>query len=197
MFTGIIRELGHVSDLDRSGDGLIVTLSRPVSFSALIAGDSVAVNGVCLTVLTCDEGSWQIRLMHETLAKTNLGELSRGVKVNLERPVAAGERFDGHFVLGHVDSVAEILDITPAGDDRVFRFRPPANLLSYFIAKGSVALNGVGLTIVDVLPDSFTVSIMPYTLEHTTFGATQERDHVNVEVDMIAKHIARLVTTVK
>ena len=200
MFTGIIREVGYVRDLDRSGDGMILTFTRPASFGNLREGDSVAVNGTCLTVLSADSTSWQVRLMHETLAKTNLGELQPQALVNLERPVAAGERFDGHFVLGHVDGVAEIVKITPVGDDRVMHVRlpagqagPPSDLIRYIIPKGSVALDGVSLTVVDVLPDSFTVSCMPYTLEKTTFGATKVGDHVNVEVDMIAKHIAQFV----
>ncbi len=197
MFTGIIRELGRISDQDSSGDGNVLTISRPASFKDLREGDSVAVNGVCLTVLTTTAATWQVRLMHETIAKTNLGELSKGSVVNLERPVAAGERFDGHFVQGHVDGVTEVVEITAVGDDRVMRFAPPAPLLPYFIPKGSVALDGVSLTIVDVLPDSFTVSFMPYTLEKTTFGATKMKDRVNVEVDMIAKHIARLTTPLR
>lgn len=193
MFTGIIRELGHVGDIDRDGDGVSLTLSRPPSFTDLTQGASVAVNGVCLTVVACDVATCQVRLMHETLKKTNLGSLHQGAAVNLERPVAAGERFDGHFVLGHVDGVADILEIKPVGDDRIMRFRPPRILLPYFIPKGSAALNGVSLTIVDVLSDSFTVSFMPYTLQHTTFGATQIGERVNVEADMIAKHIARFL----
>jgi len=194
MFTGIIRELGRISDRDSRGDGIVLTLSRPAAWSDLREGDSVAVNGACLTVLSLTDTVWQVRLMHETLAKTNLGDLAKGLAVNLERPVAAGERFDGHFVLGHVDGVAAVADITEAGDDRIFRFIPPPTLLPYFIPKGSVALNGVSLTIVEVGPDSFTVSIMPYTLDKTTFGATRVGDRVNVEVDMIAKHLARLIT---
>lgn len=193
MFTGIIRELGTISDLDRAGDGIVLTLTRPASFTKLSPGDSVAVNGACLTVLSCDESTWQVRLMHETIAKTNLGDLAPHDHVNLERPVAAGERFDGHFVQGHVDAVADVLEVKPMGADRIMRFHPPQALLPYFVSKGSVALNGVSLTIVDVLPDSFTVSLMPYTLQETTFGATKVGDRVNVEVDMIAKHVAHLV----
>jgi riboflavin synthase len=193
MFTGIIRELGRISDLDRAGDGIVLTLTRPASFTHLSDGDSVAVNGACLTVLSSDETTWQVRLMHETLAKTNLGMVERGATVNLERPVAAGERFDGHFVQGHVDGVAGILEIKPVGADRVLRFRPPAALMPFFVPKGSISLNGVSLTIVEVLPDSFTSSLMPYTLEHTTFGSAKVGDLVNIEVDMIAKHVAHLL----
>lgn len=193
MFTGIIRELGGICDhQDKNGEVSLI-LPRPASFVKLREGDSVAVNGVCLTVLDPKENTWRVRLMHETLFRTNLDNLTVGSPVNLELPLAAGERFDGHFVQGHVDGVGDIADIQPAGDDRVISFRLPKALLPYCAPKGSVALNGVSLTVVDVLADSITVSFMPYTLRHTTFGRAQIGERVNVEVDLLAKYAAQFI----
>lgn len=193
MFTGIIRDLGVVSDLTRAGESVELSLERPATFVNMRVGDSVAVNGACLTVLMIDSDQWQVRLMHETLAKTSLGQLTVGSTVNLELPLVVGARLDGHFVHGHIDGVAEIVDIAAVGDDRVLRFQPPSDLMTYFMAKGSVALDGVSLTIVDTFDDSFTVSLMPYTLEHTTFGTARVGQHVNVEADMLGKYVARLI----
>lgn len=193
MYTGIIRELGSICDHQMADGSVSLSLDRPASFVKLREGDSVALNGVCLTVLNPKEDTWRVRLMHETRVSTNLDDLAIGSPVNLELPVAAGERFDGHFVQGHVDGVGHIADIQPAGDDRVMRFRLPSALLPYCVSKGSVALNGVSLTVVDVLADSIAVSLMPYTLRHTTFGRAQIGERVNVEVDMLAKYVARLI----
>lgn len=195
MFTGIIRHLGTIQTISPTQDSAsIFTLSTPLS-SSLTEGDSIAVNGACLTVLSHTDTSLELRLMQETLAKTNLGQLTEGDSVNLERPLSVGERLDGHFVQGHVDAVCEITNLTEAGDDRIFTFKPPQDLLPYLIPKGSVALDGVSLTVVDVTDDAFTVSIMPYTLEHTTFGSRAVHSMVNIEVDMIGKYVRRFTTT--
>jgi riboflavin synthase len=153
------------------------------------AGDSVAVQGACLTVLTHTGQSLEFRLMDETLQRTNLGKLRIGSGVNLERPVAAGERFDGHFVMGHVDATCTVRAIQKLGGDKIFTFTLPADLSPYLIGKGSVTLDGVSLTVVKIFDGEFTVSMMPYTLEHTTFGKTAAGDAVNIEVDMIGKYV--------
>lgn len=194
MFTGIIRHLGIIDSVEKELGTATLTISTPLS-NDLQEGDSVAVNGVCLTVLSHTEDTWQLRLMKETLKKTNLSAISRQDVVNLERPLAIGERLDGHFVQGHVDGVCTIEKITEVNNDRIFTFRPPAELLTYLIPKGSIALDGVSLTIVDVTSDTFTVSIMPYTLEHTTFGKRKAGDTINMEVDMMSKYVKRFTQT--
>lgn len=193
--------MGEVTAILPEGKASLLTIATPFS-QEVKEGDSVAANGACLTVLTQEAGALQFRLMDETLKRTNLGKLSAHSHVNLERPVAAGERFDGHFVMGHVDGIAEIIDIkvvgpvkSPTGahgaSDKIFTFKFPQNLLPYFIEKGSVTLDGVSLTVVKVFEDTFTVSMMPYTLQHTTFGESRVRDAVNIEVDMIGKYVER------
>ena len=192
MFTGIIRHLGTVTSFEQQPNAAIVVVTTDVA-SQVAEGDSVAVNGACLTALEHDASTITFRLMQETLMKTNLGELTEGAQLNLERSVAAGERFDGHFVLGHVDGVATISAREPVGDDRVFTFTPPTELTPFLIDKGSVAIDGVSLTVVEARDNDFTASIMPYTLEHTTFGSRGVGDQVNIELDMIAKHVGRIM----
>ena len=193
MFTGIIRQLGIISDIKNvSSQEVLLTITSPLS-SQLHEGDSVAVNGVCLTVLSFNDTSWQARLMAETLSRTNLGALTPGSTVNLEQPLQLTQLLDGHLVQGHVDGVGDVLAITAVGDDRVFTIKPPENLLPYFIPKGSVALDGVSLTIVDVMTDTFTVSMMPYTLANTHLGKTSVGYKTNIEVDMIGKYVKRFV----
>jgi riboflavin synthase len=192
MFTGIIRHLGTVTNLITKKDGTYLTIKTSLAKN-VVEGDSVAVNGTCLTVLEHTSESIDFRLMQETLDKTSLGQATKESVLNLERPVGAGEYFDGHFVLGHVDGVAEITDISAAGDDRIFTLKPAVDILRYFIPKGSVSLDGISLTVVDVTADSFTVSMMPYTLERTNFGSVEVGYRANVEIDMIAKHVERLV----
>lgn len=192
MFTGIIRHRGTIASFNRQPDAAVISIETALA-TEVAEGDSLAVNGACLTVLEHNPKTITFRLMKETLDRTNLGQLEKESIVNLERPVAAGERFDGHFVLGHVDGVAKIAAIEEAGDDRIFVFEPPTDITKYLIPKGSIALDGVSLTIVEAHKQSFTVSIMPYTLEHTTFGQAKRGDHVNIEVDMVAKHVARLL----
>lgn len=183
MFTGIIRHLGQVVNIRHSSDGSVgLEIAAPFSGS-LHEGDSVAVNGACLTVLFTSDTTWTCRLMAETLKKTTLGSLKTGNIVNLELPAKTGDSLDGHIVQGHVEGTCEITDISPIGDDRVITFRPPQALMSRIIPKGSIALDGVSLTVVDIHEDTFTVSIMPYTLEHTTFGSHSVGDRINLETD--------------
>lgn len=192
MFTGIIRQKGTVAEVTTKPDGVYLRVQSSLG-SEVIPGDSVAVNGICLTVLANTNAEITFRLMQETLAKTSIGTAKIGAILNLEQPVAAGERFDGHFVLGHVDGTALVTTITSAGADKIFTLEPSQELLAYLIPKGSIAIDGVSLTIVEVAKQSFTVSIMPYTLEHTTFGSVDVGYRANIEVDMIAKHVAALL----
>jgi len=192
MFTGIIRSLGKVTQVAQEDGAVVLTVGGEVA-PPLAEGDSVAVNGACLTALSVTQDSFVLRLMQETLDKTNLGDLQVGSVVNLERPLTGGQTLDGHFVLGHVDGVSEVVAITAVGEDRIFTFKPPQDLMKYLIPKGSVALDGVSLTVVDVHDDTFTVSIMPYTLQHTTFGQAAVGYQVNMEADMIAKQVVSVL----
>ncbi len=183
MFTGIIRNLGTIVSNTRQEDGsVLLEIQAPFS-DELSEGDSVAVAGACLTVLSHTDTTWTCYLMAETLDKTNLGNLKSNDKVNLEQPAKAGDLLHGHIVQGHVDGVCKIVEITPFGDDKVIRFAPPKELLQHIVSKGSVTLDGVSLTIVDVDDTSFTVSFMPYTLSHTTFGNKKIGDSVHIETD--------------
>lgn len=183
MFTGIIRHFGTLQKSTKEADGsIILEITAPFS-QELTEGDSVAVNGVCLTVLSHTDTTWTCRLMAETIKKTTLGLLPIHSQVNLELPAKVGDTLDGHIVQGHVDAMCSITDIAVHGDDRIFTLQPPQEFLSRITPKGSIALDGVSLTVVDVADDTFTVSMMPYTLKHTTFGAKKIGDTVNMETD--------------
>ncbi len=189
MFTGIIRHQGIIKNISTDDSGaLVLTITTEIS-SQLHEGDSVAVNGVCLTVLTQTDSAWTARLMQETLNKTNLKNLQINQKINLELSMQAGEGLHGHVVQGHVDGTATMKTIAPVGDDRVYTLSVSKSILKNIVAKGSVALDGVSLTVVDVFATSFTVSLMPYTLTHTTLGEKKVGDALNIETDK-QKHVA-------
>lgn len=194
MFNGIIRHVGTIIEKAGEKDRAIVFWIKSELSKDLQEGDSVAVNGVCLTVLRAEKTRWQARLMQETLQRTNLSRLVAGNVVNLERPLSLREFIDGHLVQGHVDGTCVITHITQVGADRIFSFQVPEELASYLIAKGSIALDGVSLTIVGVKNDLCTVSIMPYTLDRTTFGSRQVGDIVNIEIDMISKYVKSFIS---
>ncbi|MEK7499843.1 MAG: riboflavin synthase, partial [Patescibacteria group bacterium] len=183
MFTGIIRHIGTIVSNTRQEDGSVI-LEIAAPFSANLGeGDSVAVSGACLTVLSHTDTSWTCRLMSETIKKTNLGNLKSNEKVNLEQPAKAGDFLHGHIVQGHVDGVCKIITITKQGNDSLIAFQPPKELLQHIVSKGSVTLDGVSLTVVDINDTSFTVSFMPYTLSHTTFGNRKIGDSAHIETD--------------
>lgn len=196
MFTGIIRQLGEVVSLEKSDDGYRLSTNKPKNWT-VSEGDSIAVNGACLTVLPESGDNLVFHLMQETLDKTTLGNLKPDAQVNLEQTLAAGDRFDGHFVQGHVDGVAEIVDIAETEKDKVFTFKAPASLAKYLTPKGSVALNGVSLTVIDVDEDKLRVSMFPYTLEHTTFGKNNVGDKINIECDILAKQVVSAMENLK
>ncbi|MBN2624727.1 MAG: riboflavin synthase [Acidimicrobiales bacterium] len=185
MFTGIVEELGSVVSV---GHGRIRIGATTVLTDAEI-GDSIAVDGCCLTVVETGDGTWDADLSDETLKATTLGDRQPGDRVNLERPVRAQDRLGGHIVQGHVDGVGEI--VTPAPDLRV---RMPRDLLRYVVEKGSVTVDGVSLTVVDVLDDGFTVALIPHTAAVTTLGLKGPGDRVNLEVDVTVKYVERLLT---
>jgi riboflavin synthase len=187
VFTGIVEELGSV--VSREGPRLRIAAATVLDDASL--GASIAVNGVCLTVVGFDvaEGWWEADVVDETYARTALGALAPGHRVNLERPVRLSDRLGGHLVQGHVDGVGEI--VTPAPDLRV---RCDRDLLRFVVEKGSITIDGISLTVVDPLDDGFTVAVIPHTREVTTLGHKGPGDHVNLEVDVTAKYVERLLS---
>jgi riboflavin synthase len=186
VFTGIVEELGTVAS--RDGSRLRINAREVLEDSK--TGDSIAVNGCCLTLVDQGPGWWEADVTDETYGRTNLGRLVTGDPVNLERPVRLQDRLGGHLVQGHVDAVGEIE--VPAPDLRV---RMPADLSRYVVEKGSVTVDGVSLTVVEALDDGFTVAVIPHTAEVTTLGHKRAGDMVNLEIDVIAKHVERLLAT--
>jgi riboflavin synthase len=191
MFTGLVEALGSVIALAEEPGGRRLTLREPRLASELRLGDSVAVNGACLTVVRVAAERFDFQLGPETLAKTDLGSLQPGDRVNLERSLRVGDRLDGHWVLGHVDGIGRILDRTSHGDYQVVRFSAEPRLLLQMISKGSVAVDGVSLTLVDVGGDAFSVMLIPHTLQATTLGFKPAGAPVNIEVDMLGKYVMK------
>ncbi len=183
MFTGIVEELGRVAEL--SGSRLCISASTVLSGSQV--GSSIAVNGCCLTVVELDQNSWMTDISDETFSRTNLGALKVGDVVNLERPMALGDRLGGHLVLGHVDAVGEVVSPVP---NLVVRI--PRDLMHLIVEKGSVTVDGVSLTAFDLTVDTFSVAVIPHTTKVTTLGVRKIGDQVNIEMDMMAKHIERM-----
>ncbi|MFR9776196.1 riboflavin synthase [Micromonospora sp. MS34] len=194
MFTGIVEELGEiVRTTDTGGDSALVAIRGPLVTSDARHGDSIAVNGVCLTVVDVDGGVFTADVMGETLRRTALGALRPGDPVNLERAAALGSRLGGHIVQGHVDGVGEVVSREPAAQWETVRFRLPAALARYVVEKGSVTVDGVSLTVAEVGDDWFAVGLIPTTLKLTTLGAKGAGDPVNLEVDVLAKYVERLL----
>jgi riboflavin synthase len=200
MFTGIVEELGEVVRLDPGADSARITVRGPVVTSDAVPGASIAVNGVCLTVVELGpgEGSFTADVMAETLSRSSLAGAVPGARVNLERPVPAGGRLGGHVVQGHVDGTGVVVERVPGERWELVRFTVPPALARYVVEKGSIAVDGVSLTVVDVTdaPDgaaTVTVSLIPETLQRTTLGSRAPGDTVNLEVDVLAKYVERLV----
>ncbi|KRV50428.1 riboflavin synthase subunit alpha [Wenjunlia vitaminophila] len=193
MFTGIVEELGEVVEAQELGDSSRFRFRGPLVTKDARHGDSIAVNGVCLTVVDTQDGEFTADVMAETLKRTSLGALAPGSRVNLERPMALGGRLGGHLVQGHVDGVGEIVRRTPGERWEVVAVALPAELSRYVVAKGSIAVDGVSLTVVAAERDHFTVSLIPTTLAATTLGFKQPGDPVNLEVDVLAKYVERLL----
>ncbi len=201
MFTGLIEEKGTITEVEDLGDSVRLTIRGPLVVSDAQHGDSIAVSGVCLTVMGQGADSFEADVMKESLDKTSLGDLRVGDEVNLERATKAGARLGGHIVQGHVDGTGRILDRTPSEHWEVVRIGLPPELAKYLVAKGSVTVDGTSLTVVDVVdgtPSSqegpwFSVSLIPTTLAETTLGTKGPGDRVNLEVDILAKYVERLL----
>ena len=193
MFTGLVEEIGLCEDLQRSaGSARLLIQALGISWGVTI-GDSISVNGCCLTAISTREGIMTFDLLDETLQRTNLQDLIPGKKVNLERSLLADGRLGGHFVQGHVDATIPVVAILQQGSDLRIDFKVPPEFAAYVAYKGSVAINGVSLTIAEVTADSFAVWIIPHTASHTNLGDLREGDLVNLECDMLAKYAARIM----
>jgi riboflavin synthase len=192
VFTGLVEEVGRVLLL-REGEMLRLGIAAERVTGDARAGDSISVNGACLTVGEADGGTLTFFAMPETLRRTALGTLAEGSPVNLERAMAATSRFGGHIVQGHVDGVGEVLGVRPEGEAEIWEFGAPEAVLRYCVEKGSICVDGISLTIVSVGDDSFTVSILPQTRANTNLGALGEGSRVNLEADVIGKYVERLL----
>jgi riboflavin synthase len=191
MFTGLVESMGEVRALIAEGPGSRLTIVEPLLAPQLKLGDSVAINGVCLTVVERGSDSFSFQVGPETLRCTNLGEVRAGERVNLERALAAGERLGGHIVQGHVDGVGHIVRRERENDWELFRFTCSEELNRFLVPKGSITIDGVSLTVVEVTKEGFSVALIPHTLAMTTLGHKKPPATVNLETDLIAKHIVR------
>jgi riboflavin synthase len=195
MFTGLVEEIGEVLDVRGTAEVVVLTVRGPTVAADARRGDSIAVNGVCLTVIDPDgstDGAFTVELVPETLARTSLNGVAVGTKVNLERALPAGGRLGGHIVQGHVDGVGTLLARTPGERSDELRFELPRRLARYIVEKGSIAVDGVSLTVAGVQDGGFSVALIPTTLAHTTLGVRCPGDNVNLEVDVVAKYVERL-----
>ena len=190
MFTGIVEEVGTVAVLEDYG----LTIRAGQVIEQLKLGDSMAVNGTCLTVVEFDRQHFKVDLAPETLRRTALGQLESGNGVNLERPLAVSDRLGGHIVQGHVDASGRIMSIRPEGDCVIFRVRSPKRFMPYIVEKGFIAVDGISLTVVSKGATSFTLSVIPYTLQNTNLREKSAGHRVNLEVDILAKYVESLLT---
>lgn len=194
IFTGIIEELGIIKNIERGINSSRISVQAEKVLEDVHIGDSIAINGVCLTVTSFDTASFVADVMAETLAKTNLNELSAGKRVNLERALRLSDRLGGHLVQGHVDGVGTISKREKLDIAILFSIKAAPEVLAYVVRKGSIAIDGISLTVVDVFADSFTVSLIPHTAAVTTLGFKEPGDTVNLETDIIGRYIEKLIT---
>ena len=193
MFTGIIERAGRVVRREQAPAGVRLEIETGPMAEAACVGDSVAINGVCLTVVAAEGGALAFEAVPETLRRSNLGDLAEGDSVNLERPLLAGGRLDGHIVQGHVDGVGRLVSVTAEGDSLRLRVQAPKELLRYIVEKGSVALDGISLTVAALVEGGFEVVIIPHTWEVTNLRSRAVGDRLNLEVDILAKYVERLL----
>jgi riboflavin synthase len=192
MFTGIVQAVGRIERFEPSGPGARIRLhAGGLDLSDVALGDSIAVNGCCLTVVASDAQGFEMDVSRETLDCT--AGFAPGARLNLEKALRASDRLGGHLVTGHVDGVGQVLSVEPMGDNRVLRFSMPASLSKYVARKGSVTVNGVSLTVNTVSAEAFSVNLIPHTLGATNLGALQAGDRVNLEIDLIARYVERML----
>lgn len=193
MFTGIIQDKGRVALVERQSKGLTLKISTNLDLSSLKIGDSIAVDGVCLTVVELAGQSFLVEVSPETRQRTTLAKIKEGQEVNLELPLKISDPLGGHFVAGHVDGTGEIVAIIPEGNSQRYFFRTSPEITKYLIPKGSVAVDGISLTIVDCQREEFSVVVIPHTAAKTTLGKKKVGDQVNLEVDLLAKYIEKFL----
>jgi riboflavin synthase len=193
MFTGIVEELGTVAAIEDQGDAVRLSVRAAAALDGTRLGDSIAVNGCCLTVVAIDGDTWTADVMQQTLDMTSLKGVAPGDLVNLERAMTPDQRLGGHLVQGHVDGVGTVVHRTTSKHWEVVEISLPADLARYVVPKGAITVDGVSLTVVNVRPDSFTVSLIPETLARTTLGTRGPGERVNLETDVIARHVEKLL----
>jgi len=193
VFTGIVRERGRVASVQEDGQARRLEIEAPTTASQLAIGDSVSVGGCCLTATAVDNGRFSVTAVPESVSRTTLGRLVPGEEVNLETATRAGEPLGGHYVQGHVDGVGAIASVEPEDEGARVWVEAPPELLRYCVEKGSIAVDGVSLTITALREDAFEVALVPHTLEETTLGRLKPRDEVNLEADVLAKYVERLI----
>lgn len=193
MFTGIVEEVGSIRDVRRGAASARLTVDAPLVSEGVRVGDSIAVNGVCLTAVTVSGSALTFDAVPETIRRTSLRDARAGDPVNLERALAANGRFGGHIVQGHVDGAGTLASVTRDETARILRIAPPPELMRYIAPKGSIALDGISLTTVEVAADTFTISVIPHTWEHTNLRSRRPGDVLNIEVDLLARYLERLV----
>jgi riboflavin synthase len=197
LFTGIVEELGRVAKLEPQTDAMRISITGPLVVSDSEIGDSISVNGVCLTVTSKTADGFSADVMQETLNRSSLGQLVAGDPVNLERPVTLATRLGGHLVQGHVDGLGEVTNRVVSQNWEVLTIKPPKDLLKYIVEKGSITVDGTSLTVASVDPEVFTVSLIPETLAKTTLGIREVGHRVNLEVDVMAKYVEKLIEAQK
>lgn len=193
MFTGLVEEMGRVRKITKVGGSFIFTIQSKKTLEGLNIDHSIAVDGVCLTVIKRTKTTFDVQAVEETLKKTTLGTLAVGSAVNLERSLLPESRLGGHFVLGHVDGIGRVVAIEPRESSWMFWFRAPKKFAKYLIPVGSIAVNGVSLTVAELKGNTFGISIIPHTMEVTTFQYLKPGDAVNLEFDMLGKYVERLL----
>jgi riboflavin synthase len=194
MFTGLITRLGGVESVETGESGGTLVITHEPWDEPVEEGESIAVNGCCLTASSVESGRFRCELLKETLDRTSLGQEGSGGQVNLERALRVGDRLGGHILSGHIDGVAEVSAIRERGRDREFSFTCAENLAEGMVLKGSIACDGISLTLTDVKASGFAVHIIPYTLEHTNLGTRKAGDRVNIEIDMIGKYVKKYLS---
>ncbi len=193
MFSGIVEEVGEVASIRRRGEIIELAIAARRVLDGTQLGDSIAVNGTCLTVTRLTGSRFTVELSPETLRRTNLGDLQPEAGVNLERSLAVGERIGGHFVQGHIDGTGQVLSLTPEGESVLMRFTAPPSVMRYVVPKGYIAIDGMSLTVVERDADSFTIAFIPYTLAHTIAGGYRVGHVVNLEADILGKYVERFL----
>lgn len=193
MFTGLIEEKGIVAGIKPGGKSIRLMVKAPHMASEVIAGESIAVNGVCLTAVSVNPPTIEFDAVRETVERTTLGRLKPGIGVNLERALRLGDRLDGHMVQGHVDGIGVIRGIRKLGDDTVFSISSEPDVMTYIVRKGSITVDGISLTIADVAEDSFSIAIIPHTLQNTTLSEKSSGSAVNLETDIIGRYVYKFM----